>query len=122
MKICDEMQKLRDGLDKLGIAWEDRSKDGYLPIERTWFYVCGFKWSVIHGYGSYGGWSVFSEDQGLLSQAYRDIFSPMELQVFLEKMQGYEYNEIAVHMGKTEKQIDNALQRIKRKLVEYLES
>ena len=64
---------------------------------------------------------IYSEEQGQLNQDYRDIFSPMELQVFIEKMQGYDYKEIAVHMGKTEKQIDNALQRIKKKLIDYLE-
>ena len=47
--------------------------------------------------------------------------SKLELKVLTEKLQGFEYDEIAEHLGKTPKQVDNALQRIKKKILAYLE-
>lgn len=46
--------------------------------------------------------------------------SEMERRVFDLFLQGDSYQEIAVKMGKTPKAIDNALQRIKRKLQQFL--
>ena len=55
--VCPEMRKLRNKLNKNGIAWEDKSEkgDGLLWMCRTHFNYKGFFWSVIHGIGSYGG-------------------------------------------------------------------
>jgi len=47
-------------------------------------------------------------------------FSDMELRIWNEYMKGRSYNEIAQTIGKSTKSIDNAIQRTKRKLVEYL--
>ena len=47
-------------------------------------------------------------------------FSDMELRVWNEYMKGHNYNEIAKIIGKSPKSIDNAIQRTKRKLEEYL--
>lgn len=73
MKICEEMVKLREGLDKRNIAWIDESdiysKDriemlkskGFTEEEsdftmyRTHFTYKDHFYSVIFGYGSYGG-------------------------------------------------------------------
>lgn len=44
------------------------------------------------------------------------ILSKMELQVFLYMMQGMDYRAIAKKMGKDEKKIDNAIQRIRQKV------
>ena len=73
MKICEEMVKLREGLDKRNIAWEDHSdvapkeyielmkSNGFTEIEaditmyRTHFDYKGHHYSVVFGYGSYGG-------------------------------------------------------------------
>lgn len=43
MTVCDEMQKLRDYLDKKGIEWRDKSQGegNELGIERTHFEVGG---------------------------------------------------------------------------------
>ena len=49
------------------------------------------------------------------------IFSELELKVLSEKMKGLDYKEIAEKLGKTPKSIDNSLQRIKKKIVSYLE-
>lgn len=78
MKMCDEMVRLREELDKRGIPWEDKSS--IVPEEaiqvmiskgferqyadttmyRTHFTVDDYHYSVIYGYGSYGGYDVFS--------------------------------------------------------------
>lgn len=77
MEVCKEMQKLRDWLDENEICWEDVSEDfgKGIPSEidyelwicRTHFEVKGHEISVINGYGTYGGYGIFSKDnQGLL--------------------------------------------------------
>ena len=66
----EEMKKLRTLLDAENIEWEDKSDNIIIyPICRTHFSYNGQRWSVIHGYGSYGGYSSFSTDRGLL-EAY----------------------------------------------------
>jgi hypothetical protein len=61
MEVCKEMQKLRDWLDKNNIDWEDASEDFSKDsiddfwICRTWFEIKGKKFSVINGYGTWGG-------------------------------------------------------------------
>lgn len=55
MTICKEMIKLRKYLDDKGIKWVDASTDDNLWICRTHFELNGFRWSVINGYGTYGG-------------------------------------------------------------------
>lgn len=50
-----------------------------------------------------------------------EIFSSLERQVLAYKLAGYGYKEIADKLGKTPKTIDNAAQRLKRKITDYLE-
>ena len=66
-----EMEKFRSMLDEAGIDWWDDSEmenfagpDTYM--ERTKFEHRGYRWSVIHGFGSYGGYDRISGDKGLL--------------------------------------------------------
>ena len=61
-----QMKKLRALLDAENIEWEDKSDNGIYPICRTHFLYNGQRWSVIHGYGTYGGYSSFSEDRAFL--------------------------------------------------------
>lgn len=66
---CKEMAQLRNYLDYLGIDWEDNSSTGSLDVvvERTRFEIRGSLVSIIHGYGTYGGYDVYSQrDEGLL--------------------------------------------------------
>lgn len=49
------------------------------------------------------------------------IFSGMEHQVFLLLADGLSYTEIAAKLGKSSKSVDNAIQRIKTKIKNYLE-
>ena len=64
--VCEEMQKLRDGLDERKIPWKDLTDQDNLWICRTHFLIKGDRWSVIHGYGSFGGFNSFEEDKQLL--------------------------------------------------------
>lgn len=69
MKICQEMQNLRNKLNTLGIQWTDYSDRNYItyPICRTRFKINGFEYSVINGFGTYGGINVLTRrNQGLL--------------------------------------------------------
>jgi len=68
--VCEEMQKLRDGLDERKIPWKDLTDKDALWICRTHFWIKGDRWSVVHGYGSYGGFSIFEKDKQLLECMY----------------------------------------------------
>ena len=69
--VCSEMKKLREGLTKRGIEWKDMTQYGPPRHEELW--ICRTKydyhektWSVIHGFGTYGGFSHFVHDCGKL--------------------------------------------------------
>ena len=69
MRVCDEMKRLRKYLDEKGISWSDKSEVYYSKfwICRTHFELNGYKWSVIHGYGTFGGIMMWNnKDNGLL--------------------------------------------------------
>ena len=66
-----EMEKFRSLLDEAGIEWWDDSEMDHFAgpdtyMERTKFEYRGSDWSVIHGFGSYGGYDRISKDKGLL--------------------------------------------------------
>jgi len=50
-----------------------------------------------------------------------EILSSLECEVLTSYLQGKSYQEIAVELDRHVKSIDNALQRVKRKLEKYLE-
>lgn len=65
--MTEEMIKLRIMLDDEGIEWHDASALDAYSMWRTHFKHRGYHWSVIHGYGSYGGFNSFERtDKGLL--------------------------------------------------------
>lgn len=71
MKMCNEMYRLRTKLSERGISWDDKSSVYTaspidVTIYRTHFTVEGYFFSVIYGYGTYGGVDVFGNDKGLL--------------------------------------------------------
>lgn len=92
MKLCDEMIKFREGLDKRKIRWKDDSticSDEYIHLMmskgfsrivsditmyRTHFTYKDKHYSVVYGYGSYGGVRPFEDpvDQGLLEMMVED--------------------------------------------------
>ena len=49
------------------------------------------------------------------------LFSKFEREVWVEKLKGRNYLEIAEQLGRSPKSVDNAIQRIKKKIVAYLE-
>ena len=65
--MTKEMELFRKMLDDNGIEYDDNSEHGLFPITRTQFDYRGYWWSVIHGYGTFGGYSSFRRrDDGLL--------------------------------------------------------
>ena len=78
--VCEEMKKLRDGLKEREISWIDKSDD-YNHREhwvcRTHFMYNGDRWSVIHGYGTYGGFDHYSINRELLECQCGDLSEPI---------------------------------------------
>ena len=61
------------------------------------------------------------EDLSLIEGRIGQMLSDLEKEVLVRYMEGKSYVEIAREMDRHVKSIDNALQRIKRKLMKYLE-
>ena len=61
------------------------------------------------------------EDLSMIEGKIGQMLSDLEKNVLVRYMEGKSYVEIADEMGRHVKSIDNALQRIKRKLLKYLE-
>ena len=64
---------------------------------------------------------IYEETLERLGNLSRQIFSPLESQVLRLKIAGKNYQEIAEELGKSPKTIDNALQRIRKKIMAFLE-
>ena len=68
--MCKEMIKLRQMLDDRGIKWKDVSEvypQSKFYIHRTHFTFDEIDYSVINGYGTYGGYDSFDHvNKGLL--------------------------------------------------------
>ena len=61
------------------------------------------------------------EELAGIESKMREILSSLEWKVLSKFLQGRSYQEIAVELDRHVKSIDNALQRVKRKLEKYLE-
>ena len=64
--------------------------------------------------------TLLKEIVQVLNQCDGGLFSELERKVWAEWMRGYDYNEIAQRLEKTPKSIDNALQRIRKKIMVYM--
>lgn len=66
--------------------------------------------------------AVFMENtlSSLLTDENSTLFSSMERRVLKEYLAGRKYPEIAQSLGKSYKAVDNAMQRIRRKISEYM--
>ena len=62
------------------------------------------------------------EEFGDIEEKMGEILSDLEWKVLVSYLDGRSYQEIAVDLHRHVKSIDNALQRVKRKLERYLES
>ncbi len=61
------------------------------------------------------------EDLSMIEGKIGQMLSDLEMEVLVRYMEGKSYVEIASEMNRHVKSIDNALQRIKRKLLKYLQ-
>lgn len=59
---------------------------------------------------------IYEETMRETADLIKQRLSKMELQVLVEYLNGFSYKEISTQTGLTEKSIDNALSRIKKKL------
>ena len=64
---------------------------------------------------------ISQEDLGNIHQKINEVLSDLEQEVLSAYLDGKSYQEIAETLGRHVKSIDNALQRVKRKLEKYLE-
>ncbi|PLX28894.1 MAG: RNA polymerase sporulation sigma factor SigH [Clostridiales bacterium] len=64
---------------------------------------------------------ISREELSSIEEKIGEILSKLELQVLAYYLQGKSYQEIAVLLDRHIKSIDNALQRVKRKLEKFLE-
>ena len=64
---------------------------------------------------------IYEDSLNRLGELSKETFSPLETQVLRGKLQGKSYQEIASELGKSPKTIDNALQRIRKKIMDFLE-
>ena len=56
------------------------------------------------------------ENEEIIRRTISELLSPLENEVMSLFLEGLDYREIAIKLGKSPKSIDNALQRIKNKL------
>ena len=64
---------------------------------------------------------ISQEDLTLIEGRIGEMLSPLEKQVLLRYLDGKSYQEISEELGRHVKSIDNALQRIKRKMQGFLD-
>ncbi len=61
------------------------------------------------------------EEMGLIEGKLGDVLSELEWEVLTAYLEGRSYQEMALDLNRHVKSVDNALQRVKRKLENYLE-
>ena len=64
---------------------------------------------------------ISQEDVSSIHSRIGEVLSGLEQEVLAEYLDGKSYQEIAANLGRHVKSIDNALQRVKRKLEKFLE-
>ena len=64
---------------------------------------------------------ISQEDYSSVENRISEVLSDLEMEVLNAYLEGKSYQEIARMLGRHVKSIDNALQRVKRKLSKYLE-
>ena len=75
----------------------------------------------VHRHGSDPADSIVSDERfGAMRDRMADVLSGLEVDVLTLYVAGKSYQEIGDHLGRHVKSIDNALQRIKRKLEMHL--
>lgn len=65
---------------------------------------------------------IFREEKSLIEKSLLNSFSKHEYEVFLHYLNGLSYDDISELTGKNSKSVDNALQRVRKKLTRLLTS
>lgn len=93
---CYELNKLKTYLDEHDFEYIIKSdpETAHYRIERIHFNINGYKWSVIHGYGTYGGLDpITGDDKGLLelytTQIQPDPFGMLTCTEVIELIEKY---------------------------------
>ncbi len=88
--VCDEMKKLRDGLNERKIPWHDASDKGMIGDKPSNIWICrthlsikGIKYSVINGYGTYGGIAFIGQRNKGLLEAWSSAINNGEVTGYL---------------------------------------
>lgn len=95
--ICDEMKKFGELLDQHEIEWVDDSEA--LDTER---YICRThpknhkRWSVVNGFGTYGGYFFGEKNEGLL-----EVMLDGEILRYCKAKESYKLVEIIEWSEKT---------------------
>lgn len=66
--------------------------------------------------------TILKEEYEYMEQKMSEVLSPFEEQVLGQYLEGKSYKEISVELKKDSKSIDNAIQRIKKKIEKFIES
>lgn len=69
---CPEFLKFVKILKNNQIKYKEINSDTGYAIARVRFWYNGNEWSVMHGYGTYGGATAWGEDKGLLEILHLD--------------------------------------------------
>ena len=64
---------------------------------------------------------ISQEELGSINERINETLSPLEMDVLMAYLDGKSYQEIAVALGRHAKSVDNALQRVKKKLSCFLD-
>jgi len=65
---------------------------------------------------------ISKEDLSVIEGKIGEMLSDLEKDVLIKYMEGKSYQEISCELDRHVKSIDNALQRVKRKLQKYLDA
>ena len=66
--------------------------------------------------------TILKEEYEYIEQKMAEVLSPFEEQVLAQYLAGKSYKDISVDLNKGAKSIDNAIQRIKKKIEKFIES
>ena len=112
-RIIDELKKRsrkKEYINKNSLSLNSSDADDILRLERVVDFKAVDPESKIIG----------EETVAEIWQKVEQVLSKLEFEVFNFYMKNYTYKEIAEKTGKTEKAVNNALQRIRKKLGEKL--
>ena len=64
---------------------------------------------------------ILSDEMNCIKRGCRELFSSLELLIWDQYLEGKTRHEIAMNTGRSVKSIDNGLQRMKKKIIKYLD-